>query len=154
MFEYQKSVKEVEKLERLIKSIENNEENSSYRVEVNFGHGKLYENNNKEYGVDIYVISNFKNYNSKNSIYRFKGVYGHDEEKRLPCTIYGDPIENKGIIQKIDINKKRLLKELKDNKSYITNPILGTVEIKKREDDKEIIEIEHLYHKYIEVYFW
>lgn len=153
MFEYKKALKEVENLERLIKSIENNEENSSYRVEVNFGHGKLYENNNKEYGVDIYVISNFKNYNSKNSIYRFKGVYGHDEEKRLPCTIYGDPIENKGIIQKIDINKKRLLKELKDNKSYITNPILGTVEIKKREDDKEIIEIEHLYHKYIEVYF-
>ncbi len=153
MFEYQKSVKEVEKLERLIKSIENNEENSSYRVEVNFGRGKLYENNNKEYGVDIYVISNFKNYNSKNSIYRFKGVYGHDEEKRLPCTIYGDPIENKGIIQKIDFNKKGLLKELKDNKSYITNPILGTVEIKKIEDDKEIIEIEHLYTKYIEVYF-
>lgn len=154
MFEYQKSIKEVEKLERLIKSIENNEENSSYRVEVNFGRGKLYENNNKEYGVDIYVISNFKNYNSKNSIYRFKGVYGHDEEKRLPCTIYGDPIENKGIIQKIDFNKKGLLKELKDNKSYITNPILGTVEIKKIEDDKEIIEIEHLYTKYIEVYFW
>lgn len=153
MFEYQKSIKEVEKLERLIKSIENNEENSSYRVEVNFGRGKLYENNNKEYGVDIYVISNFKNYNSKNSIYRFKGVYGHDEEKRLPCTIYGDPIENKGIIQKIDFNKKGLLKELKDNKSYITNPILGTVEIKKIEDDKEIIEIEHLYTKYIEVYF-
>lgn len=154
MFEYQKSIKEVEKLERLIKSIENNEENSSYRVEVNFGRGKLYENNNKEYGVDIYVISNFKNYNSKNSIYRFKGVYGHDEEKRLPCTIYGDPIENKGIIQKIGFNKKGLLKELKDNKSYITNPILGTVEIKKIEDDKEIIEIEHLYTKYIEVYFW
>lgn len=153
MFEYQKSIKEVEKLERLIKSIENNEENSSYRVEVNFGRGKLYENNNKEYGVDIYVISNFKNYNSKNSIYRFKGVYGHDEEKRLPCTIYGDPIENKGIIQKIGFNKKGLLKELKDNKSYITNPILGTVEIKKIEDDKEIIEIEHLYTKYIEVYF-
>lgn len=154
MFEYQKSIKEVEKLERLIKSIENNEENSSYRVEVNFGRGKLYENNNKEYGVDIYVISNFKNYNSKNSIYKFKGVYGHDEEKRLPCTIYGNPIENKGIIQKIDFNKKGLLKELKDNKSYITNPILGTVEIKKIEDDKEIIEIEHLYTKYIEVYFW
>ncbi|MCG2134978.1 hypothetical protein K4Q21_10480 [Staphylococcus epidermidis] len=153
MFEYQKSIKEVEKLERLIKSIENNEENSSYRVEVNFGRGKLYENNNKEYGVDIYVISNFKNYNSKNSIYKFKGVYGHDEEKRLPCTIYGNPIENKGIIQKIDFNKKGLLKELKDNKSYITNPILGTVEIKKIEDDKEIIEIEHLYTKYIEVYF-
>lgn len=153
MFEYQKSIKEVEKLERLIKSIENNEENSSYRVEVNFGRGKLYENNNKEYGVDIYVISNFKNYNSKNRIYKFKGVYGHDEEKRLPCTIYGNPIENKGIIQNIDFNKKGLLKELKDNKSYITNPILGTVEIKKIEDDKEIIEIEHLYTKYIEVYF-
>lgn len=153
MFEYKKSLKEVEKIEYLIKSIENNEENSSYRVEVNFGRGKLYENNNKEYGVDIYVISNFKNYNSKNSIYRFKGVYGHDEEKRLPCTIYGDPIENKGIIKKIEFNKEELLKELRNNQSYITNPILGTVETKKREDDKEIIEIEHLYTKYIEVYF-
>ena len=121
LFEYKKSLKEVEKIEYLIKSIENNEENSSYRVEVNFGRGKLYENNNKEYGVDIYVISNFKNYNSKNSIYRFKGVYGHDEEKRLPCTIYGDPIENKGIIKKIEFNKEELLKELRNNQSYITN---------------------------------
>lgn len=154
MFEYKKALKEVENLERLIKSIENNEENSSYRVEVNFGHGKLYENNNKEYGVDIYVISNFKNYNSKNSIYRFQGVYGHDEEKRLPCTIIGNPMESKGIIKKIEFNKEELLKELRNNQSYITNPILGTVEIKKIEDDKEIIEIEHLYTKYIEVYFW
>ena len=153
MFEYQKSVKEVEKIEELIKSIENNEENSSYRVEINFGHGKLYENNNKEYGVDLYVISNFKNYNRKSSIYRFQGVYGHDEEKRLPCTIIGNPMENRGIIKKINFDKKGLLKELKDHKSYITNPILGTIEIKKREDNKEIIEIEHLYTKYIEVYF-
>ncbi|WP_353420014.1 hypothetical protein PYH66_13500 (plasmid) [Staphylococcus delphini] len=149
MFEYQKSLKEVEKIQKLIESIENNEENSSYRVEINFGNGKLYENNAEEYGVDIYVISNFKNYNSKNSIYRFQSVYGHDEEKRLPCTIIGNPIANKGVIRKIEFNKDELLKELENNKPYIKNPTLGTVEIKKRGN----IEVHHLYTQYIKVYF-
>ncbi|MGV3125195.1 hypothetical protein ACEE94_10675 [Staphylococcus epidermidis] len=153
MFEYRKSLKEVEKIQKLIESIENNEENSGYRVEINFGNGKLYENNDEEYGVDIYVISNFKNYNSKNSIYRLQGVYGHDKEKRLPCTVIGNPVDNKGIIKKIEFHKEALLKELKSKRSYITNHTLGTVEIKKRENNKETIEIEHLYTKHIEIYF-
>ncbi len=35
LFEYQNSLKEVEKIQKLIRSIENNEENSSYRLEIN-----------------------------------------------------------------------------------------------------------------------
>lgn len=60
-----KGSKKVEHLETLINAIKHDENNSGYRVEVNFGNGKLYEDNTESYGVDIYVLSNYKNYNEQ-----------------------------------------------------------------------------------------
>ena len=129
MFEYRKALKRVEYLETLINSIKNNEENSGYRVEINYGNGKLYEDKDNAYDVDVYVTKNYKNYNSKGMSMRIKGNAPIEKDYTLPCKIVGDPIKSKGIIKDIVFDKAIILKELKDNKKYITNERLGTIEV-------------------------
>lgn len=55
MFKYKKALQTVDYLEQLINSIKNNEENSGYRVEINFANGKLYEDKDNLFDVDVYV---------------------------------------------------------------------------------------------------
>jgi len=153
MFEYKKALKKVEHLETLINAIKHDENNSGYRVEVNFGHGKLYEDNTESYGVDIYVLSNYKNYNEQGKTIRFEGVYHHELEHRLPCDIVGNPIESRGEIQSIEFHKDELLKALEDNKDHLTDSQSGKVVKHMNTPDGTIIEEFNLYMKYITVHF-
>lgn len=129
MFKYKKALQTVDYIEELINSIKNNEENSGYRVEINFANGKLYEAKDDTFDVDVYVIKDYKNYNSKGMTMRIKGNTPAEDDYRLPCRIKGDPIKSKGIIKDIAFDKENILKELKANKKYITNESLGTIEV-------------------------
>lgn len=70
MFKYRKALKEVSYIEKLITSILKDEENSGYRVEINYGNGKLFEDKNNEYDIDIYIIENYSKYNDKGKTMR------------------------------------------------------------------------------------
>ena len=157
MFEYRKAIKRVEYLETLINSIKNNEENSGYRVEINYGNGKLYEDKDNAYDVDVSVTKDYKNYNSKGMTMRIKGNTTIEQDYRLPCRIIGDPIKSKGIIKKIDFDKENILKELKANKKYITNERLGTIEVpcenNNRAGESKSFTINQIYPQNITVYF-
>lgn len=143
MFEYRKALNRVEYLETLINSIKNNEENSGYRVEINYGNGKLYEDKDNAYDVDVYVTKDYKNYNSKGMTMCIKGNAPIEKDYRLPCKIVGDPIKSKGIIKDIEFDKEIILKELKDNKKYITNERLGTIEVPCENKDSGAGEVNH-----------
>ncbi|MEB7678006.1 hypothetical protein NGB25_12935 [Staphylococcus saprophyticus] len=159
MFEYRKALKRVEYIESLINSIKNNEENSGYRVEINFANGKLYEDKDDTFDVDVYVTKNYRNYNSKGMTMRIKGNTPAEDDYRLPCRIKGDPIKSKGIIKDIAFDKANILKELKDNKKYITNERLGTIEVpcdndnRAGEDNVKSFTINQIYPQNITVYF-
>lgn len=153
MFEYKKALKEIDKLETLINSIKHDKNNSGYRVEINFGHGKLYENNTEAYGVDIYVLANYKNYNEQGKTVNFEGVYHHELEHRLPCEFVGNPIESRGEIQSIEFHKDALLKAVEENKDDLTDPQLGKVVKHTHTKDGTIIEESNLFMKYIKVHF-
>lgn len=157
MFEYRKALKRVDYLETLINSIKNNEENSGYRVEINYGNGKLYEDKDNAYDVDVSVTKDYKNYNSKGMTMRIKGNTTIEQDYRLPCRIIGDPIKSKGIIKKIDFDKENILKELKANKKYITNERLGTIEVpcenNNRAGESKSFTINQIYPQNITVYF-
>ncbi|MDG0844463.1 hypothetical protein M4L39_13675 [Staphylococcus equorum] len=160
MFEYRKALKRVDYLETLINSIKNNEENSGYRIEVNFANGKLYEDKDDIFEVDVYVIKDYKNYNSKGMTMRIKGNTPAEDDYRLPCRIKGDPIKSKGIIKDIEFDKENILKELKTNKNYITNERLGTIEVPCENNDNGAGENNHksftinqIYLQNITVYF-
>lgn len=160
MFEYRKALKRVEYIESLINSIKNNEENSGYRVEINYGNGKLYEAKDDTFDVDVYVIKDYKNYNSKGMTMRIKGNTSIEADYRLPCTIKGDPIKSKGIIKDIAFDKENILKELKANKKYITNERLGTIEVPYENDSsteenykQKSFTINQIYPQNITVYF-
>lgn len=157
MFEYRKALKRLDYLETLINSIKNNEENSGYRVEINYGNGKLYEDKDNAYDVDVSVTKDYKNYNSKGMTMRIKGNTTIEQDYRLPCRIIGDPIKSKGIIKKIDFDKENILKELKANKKYITNERLGTIEVpcenNNRAGESKSFTINQIYPQNITVYF-
>lgn len=157
MFEYRKALKRVEYIESLINSIKNNEENSGYRVEINYGNGKLYEDKDNAYDVDVYVTKDYKNYNSKGMTMRIKGNTTIEQDYRLPCRVIGDPIKSKGIIKNIEFDKENILKKLKTNKKYITNERLGTIEVPCDNDNSgseaKSFTMEQIYPKNITVYF-
>ncbi|MCD8845162.1 hypothetical protein [Staphylococcus gallinarum] len=150
MFEYKKALKEVEKLESMVNVINNSNNNSGYRVQVSYCNGLIYKQNHEEYIVDIYVIDNYKNYNNKGQEIQMIGISNIEEEYRLPCKIFGDPINSKGIIKEVIFNKEVILEELKKNEKYIVNPHLGTVEIP---DGENTIVVKHIIPKNIKVYF-
>ncbi|WP_440862460.1 hypothetical protein [Staphylococcus shinii] len=159
MFEYRKALKRVEYIESLINSIKNNEENSGYRVEINYGYGKLYEDKDNPYDVDVYITKDYKNYNSKGMTMRIKGNTPIEDDYRLPCRIKGDPIKSKGVLKDIAFDKANILKELKDNKKFITNERLGTIEVpcnnenRTGEDNVKSFTINQIYPQNITVYF-
>lgn len=159
MFKYKKALQTVDYIEELINSIKNNEENSGYRVEINFANGKLYEDKDNLFDVDVYVTKDYKNYNSKNMTMRIKGNTPAEDDYRLPCRIKGDPIKSKGIIKDIAFDKANILKQLKDNKKYITNERLGTIEVpcdndnRAGEDNVKSFTINQIYPQNITVYF-
>lgn len=160
MFKYKKALQTVDYLEQLINSIKNNEENSGYRIEVNFANGKLYEDKDNIFDVDVYVTKDYKNYNSKGMTMRIKGNTSIEADYRLPCTIKGDPIKSKGIIKDIVFDKANILKELKANKNYITNERLGTIEVPYENDSsteenykQKSFTINQIYPQNITVYF-
>ncbi|RIL88132.1 hypothetical protein BUY32_11830 [Staphylococcus cohnii] len=160
MFKYKKALQTVDYLEELIDSIKNNEENSGYRIEVNFANGKLYEDKDNMFDVDVYVTKDYKNYNSKGMTMRIKGNTSIEADYRLPCTIKGDPIKSKGIIKDIVFDKANILKELKANKNYITNERLGTIEVPYENDSsteenykQKSFTINQIYPQNITVYF-
>lgn len=161
MFEYRKALKQVEYLESLIKSIKNNEENSGYRVEINYGNGKLYEHKDNTYSTDIYVTKDYKNYNRKGLTMRIKDNRPIEKDYRLPCRIKGDPIKSNGVIKDIVFNKENILKELKANKKYITNEHLGTIEVPYEDNNtlnskslnSKSLTINQIYPQNITVYF-
>lgn len=159
MFKYKKALQTVDYIEELINSIKNNEENSGYRVEINFANGKLYEDKDDTFDVDVYVTKNYRNYNSKGMTMRIKGNTPAEDDYRLPCRIKGDPIKSKGIIKDIAFDKANILKELKDNKKYITNERLGTIEVpydnenRAGEDNVKSFTINQIYPQNIIVYF-
>lgn len=150
MLEFKKAIKEVEKLESMVNVILNDENNSGYRVEISFANGQLYDENKHDYDTDIYVISNYSNFNDKNKIAKIKFNSRHEQEVKLPCTIIGDPLKNKGKIKNIEFDKKKVLEELKNNQKYITNSKLGIIEVPNKEG---YISVKHLYSPNIKVYF-
>lgn len=160
MFKYRKALKEVSYIEKLITSILNDEENSGYRVEINYGNGKLFEDKNSDYDIDVYVIKNYDNYNDKGMTMRIMGNTSYIRDYRLPCRIVGEPIKSKGIIKDIEFDKDNILKKLKENKKYITNERLGTIEFpsknnqnKSKKDNYNEITVEQIYPSNITVYF-
>lgn len=159
MFKYKKALQTVDYIEELINSIKNNEENSGYRIEVNFANGKLYEDKDDIFEVDVYVTKDYKNYNSKGMTMRIKGNTPAEDDYRLPCRIKGDPIKSKGIIKNIEFDKENILKELKDNKKYITNERLGTIEVPCKNENKseeyncKSFTINQIYPQNITVHF-
>lgn len=159
MFKYKKSLQVVDYLEELINSIKNNDENSGYRVEINYGNGKLYEDKDNLYSTDVYVTKDYKNYNRKGMIMRIKDNKPIEQDYRLPCRIKGNPIKSKGIIKDILFDKDNILKELYANKKYITNEHLGTIEVPYENDSRseeyssESFTINQIYPKNITVYF-
>lgn len=154
MFKYKKALQTVDYIEELINSIKNNEENSGYRVEINFANGKLYEDKDDTFDVDVYVTKNYRNYNSKGMTMRIKGNTPAEEDYRLPCRIKGDPIKSKGIIKDIAFDKENILKELKANKKYITNERLGTIEVPCENNSKsKSFTMSQIYSQNITVYF-
>lgn len=114
MFKYKKALQTVDYIEELINSIKNNEENSGYRVEINYGNGKLYEEKDNTYDVDVYITKDYKNYNSKDMTIRIKGNTPIEDDYRLPCRIKGNPIKSKGVIKDIDFDKENILKKSKE----------------------------------------
>lgn len=150
MFKYKKSLKVVNYIEEVINSIRNNEKNSGYRVEINYGNGKLYEDKVNTYDVDVYVTKNYKNYNRKGMTMRIVDNIPLENDYRLPCKIIGDPIKSKGIIKNIEFNKENILKVLKANKKYIDNERLGTIIVPNK--DKSFT-VEQIYSQNITVYF-
>ncbi|WP_239733832.1 hypothetical protein [Mammaliicoccus sp. M-M49] len=159
MFKYKKSLQVVDYLEELINSIKNNDENSGYRVEINYGNGKLYDDKDNLYSTDVYVIKDYKNYNRKGMIMRIKDNKPIEQDYRLPCRIKGNPIKSKGIIKEIVFDKENILKELHANKKYITNEYLGTIEVPYENDSRseeyssESFTINQIYPQNITVYF-
>lgn len=156
MFEYRKALKQVEYLESLINSIKNNEENSGYRVEINYANGKLYEDKDNMYDVDVYVTKDYKNYNRKGMTMRIVGNTPLENDCRLPCRVIGDPIKSKGIIKDIAFDKENILKELKANKKYITNELLGTIEVPCENNStskSKSFTMNQIYPQNITVYF-
>ncbi|ORI00203.1 hypothetical protein B5723_15115 [Mammaliicoccus sciuri] len=159
MFKYKKSLQVVGFLEELINSIKNNNENSGYRVEINYGNGKLYEDKDNLYSTDVYVTKDYKNYNRKGMIMRIKDNKPIEQDYRLPCRIKGNPIKSKGIIKEIVFDKDNILKELHANKKYITNEHLGTIEVPYENDSRseeyssESFTINQIYPQNITVYF-
>ncbi|RIL23387.1 hypothetical protein BUY99_05205 [Staphylococcus gallinarum] len=156
MFKYKKALQTVDYIEELINSIKNNEENSGYRVEINFANGKLYEDKDNLFDVDVYVTKDYKNYNSKGMTMRIKGNKPAVDDYRLPCRIKGDPIKSNGIIKDIEFDKESILKELKANKKYITNERLGTIEVPCKNNNtnkSKSFTMSQIYPKNITVYF-
>ncbi|WP_436870404.1 hypothetical protein [Staphylococcus shinii] len=156
MFKYKKALQTVDYIEELINSIKNNEENSGYRVEINFANGKLYEDKDNLFDVDVYVTKDYKNYNSKGMTMRIKGNKPAVDDYRLPCRIKGDPIKSNGIIKDIKFDKESILKELKANKKYITNERLGTIEVPCKNNNtnkSKSFTMSQIYPKNITVYF-
>lgn len=129
MFEYKKTLKEIEKLESMVDVINNSKRNSGYRVQVSYCNGQIYGENSDEYIIDIFVIDNYGNYNNKGQEVQLVGISNIEEEYRLPCKIFGNPVNSNGIIKKVIFKKEVMLEKLKKNESYITNPKLGTIEV-------------------------
>ncbi|MDW3953381.1 hypothetical protein QI339_12220 [Staphylococcus saprophyticus] len=160
MFKYRKTLKEVSYIEKLITSILNDEENSGYRVEINYGNGKLFEDKNNEYDIDIYIIENYSKYNDKGKTMRIMNNKSYIRDYRLPCRIVGEPIKSKGVIKDIEFDKVNILKKLKENKKYITNERLRTIEVpsknyqnKSEKANHNRITVEQIYPANITVYF-
>lgn len=156
MFEYKKALRTVEYIEELINSIKINEENSGYRVEINYGNGKLYEEKDNPYDTDVYVTKDYKNYNGKGMTMRIKGNTSLEKDYHLPCRIKGDPIKSNGIIKEIEFDKENILKELKANKKYITNERLGTIEVPCENNStskSKSFTMSQIYPQNITVYF-
>lgn len=150
MFEYKKTLKEIEKLESLIEVINKSKNNSGYRVQISYCNGQLYMQNPKEYIIDIFIIDNYKNYNGKEQEVQLEGISDSEEEYRLPCKVFGDPINSKGIIKEVVFNKNVMLEELKKYENYIVNTKLGTIEVP---DKESTIVVNHIIPQNIEVYF-
>lgn len=146
MFEYKKAIKSVEKIEKLIEIIRNSKDSSGYRVQISYGNGDLYENVEKDYYTEIFVTDNYRNTKG----FRIADVYSNEEEVKLPCSIYGDPIQSNGVIKKVEFNKDKIIDELKKNEKYITNTETATIEVPQ---DDNIIVMTNLLTKYTNVYF-
>lgn len=146
MFEYKKAIKSVEKIEKLIEIIRHSKESSGYRVQISYGNGDLYENVEKDYYTEIFVTDNYRNTKG----FRIDDVYSNEEEVKLPCSIYGDPIQSNGVIKKVEFNKDKIIDELKKNEKYITNTETATIEVPQ---DDNIIVMTNLLTKYTKVYF-
>ncbi|WP_341775924.1 hypothetical protein [Staphylococcus hyicus] len=153
MFKYKKSLKEVNKFNDMISSIKDDDNNSGYRVEISYAHGKLYKMNDSDMSVKIYVTDNYGNYNNKNLIMQIVGANSNENEKLLPCTIHGNPIASKGRIKNIHFNKEELLLKLKAERKHIINSKYGTLKTIEIKDNCEIVNFRSLYQDYIHVYF-
>ncbi len=150
MFEYKKVLKEVERLESMIDVIENSKDNSGYRVQISYCNGKLYSEGSDEYLVDIYVIDDYQSYSKQGKQIELVNISNHELEEKLPCKVYGDPIQSKGVIKSIKFNKEAILEELKENEKYIVNTKLGIIE--KPIGENKIIS-KSIIPNNIEVYF-
>lgn len=146
MFEYKKTIKSIEKIEKLVNVIQSSEDNSGYRVQVSYGHGSLYDIDDNKYFTEIFVTDNYKN----NKNLKKADASSNEEEVRLPCRIYGDPTKSEGIIKKVVFEKEKVIKELKENEKNIINPYTATIQV---QDSKGNIIETNLITKYLKVYF-
>lgn len=150
MFEYKKTLNEIKKLESMVEVINSSKNNSGYRVQVSYCNGQIYSTDSQEYIVDIFVIDNYENNNNKGMQTQLVGISDSEEEYRLPCKIFGDPVKSNGVIKNVVFKKDEMLDILKENEKYITNPSLGTIEVPSKNNT---LLVNNIIPQHIEVNF-